>query len=282
MNGTAAARSAEEEIRSRVGKLAFAGIKPCLGIVRVGARPDDLSYERSAAKRMSRLGIGLEVLELPADITQSAFNRAFEAFNKRADIHGILLFRPLPVPLSADYAARVIAPFKDVDCMNLLNMADVFTGEDDSRAPCTPSAVIELLEYYGVALKDRKVTVIGRSLVFGKPFAMMAIRRNAASITICHTKTVDLKEACVNADILVAAAGVSGLVTEDMVAEGAVVADVGINRTMDGRIVVDVSFDHVEPKASYITPVPGGVGAVTASVMARRVLDGAEFTRNTK
>ena len=279
MKGSDVAAAMKEDLIRETKILKEKGIHPCLGIVRVGARPDDLAYERGAKKRMETSGIGCVVTELPEDISQKDFEEEFCNVNDNPDIHGILLFRPLPPHLDEEPVKAVIQPFKDVDCMSPVNIAKVFSGDETGYAPCTPEAVMEMLDYYKIDPKGKKVTVIGRSMVVGKPLSMLLLKRHA-TVTICHTRTLDLKKTCSEADILVAAAGKAKMVTEEMAGAGAIVVDVGINADEDGNLCGDVDFDKVQEKASYISPVPRGVGSVTSSVLAKHVIRGAQY-RNT-
>ncbi|HWQ21335.1 MAG TPA: bifunctional 5,10-methylenetetrahydrofolate dehydrogenase/5,10-methenyltetrahydrofolate cyclohydrolase, partial [Clostridia bacterium] len=186
----------------------------------------------------------------------------------------ILLFRPLPGQLSEDAVRSMINPKKDVDCMSPVNMAKVFAGDESGFAPCTSEAVMEVLAHYGIDVKGKRVTVVGRSMVVGKPLSMLLLKKNA-TVTICHTKTVDLAGTCRGAEVVIAAVGKARMITDDFVSGNGVVVDVGINVDSDGRVCGDVDFDAVAPKSSYITPVPGGVGAVTSSVLAKHVVRAA-------
>jgi methylenetetrahydrofolate dehydrogenase (NADP+)/methenyltetrahydrofolate cyclohydrolase len=274
MKGSEVAAAMKEELLREVEKLAQKGIVPQLSIVRVGARPDDLAYERGAVKRMEAVGIRCKVIELPELIKQEEFEKEFSAVDSDPDIHGILLFRPLPKQLNEDPVRSMINPKKDVDCMSPVNMAKVFAGDESGFAPCTPEAVMEVLAHYAIDVRGKRVTVVGRSMVVGKPLSMLLLKKNA-TVTICHTKTIDLEETCRNAEILIAAAGKAKMITADFVSENSVVVDVGINVGSDGKLCGDVDFEAVAPKSSYITPVPGGVGTVTSSVLAKHVVRAA-------
>lgn len=274
MKGAEVAKAMKEVLIRETEELKEAGIEPCLTIVRVGARPDDLAYERGAKKRMELVGIRCEVLELPEDISQQEFEDRFRQVNEDPKVHGILLFRPLPSHLNEEPVCQMIRPEKDVDCMSPVNIAKVFSGDETGYAPCTPEAVMKMLEHYQIEIKCKKVTVVGRSMVVGKPLAMMLLKKHG-TVTICHTRTKDLAATCREAEILVAAAGKAKMISADMVAEGAVVADVGINVDEEGNLCGDVDYDAVQEICGYISPVPGGVGSVTTSVLASHVLRGA-------
>ena len=274
MKGADVANAMKEVLINKVESLKEKGVNPCLTIVRVGNRSDDLSYERGAKKRMETIGIECRILELPEDIQQEDFEKEFAAVNDDPTVHGILLFRPLPNHLYEEPVIASVNPEKDMDCMSPVNMAKIFAGDENGYAPCTAEAVMEMFAHYGIDLTGKRVTVVGRSMVVGKPLAMMLLKKNA-TITVCHTRTADLPETCRNAEILVAAAGKAKMITADMVGEGAVVADVGINVDESGNLCGDVDFEAVEPKASYISPVPRGVGSITTSVLAKHVVRAA-------
>ena len=248
---------------------------PCLAIIRAGSREEDLSYERGAKKRMEAVGIKCQVRELPWDITQREFEEAFREVNDNPSVHGILMFRPLPKHLDEEPVRKMIHPAKDMDCMSDVNIAKVFAGDETGYAPCTAEAVMKMLKFYGIDLKGKNTTVVGRSMVVGKPLSMMLLKENA-TVTICHTRTVDLPKICRSADILIAAAGKAKMITADMVGEGAVVADVGINVDEEGNLCGDVDFERAKKKASYISPVPRGVGSITTSVLAEHVIRAAK------
>ncbi len=276
MLGGEVAKSMKDPLIRETKELKTAGILPRLAMLRVGERPDDLSYERSAKKRMETIGIDCQSVVLPETVSQEEFEAAFDALNEDPDVHGILLFCPLPKTLDLTPVKERIDPRKDVDGLCDDNVARVFSGDPRGFAPCTAQAVIEMLDYYGIDLTGKRVTLVGRSMVVGKPLAMLLLGRNA-TLTICHTRTVDLAGTCARAEVLIAAAGRPKMITADMVGDDAVVVDVGINVDEDGALCGDVDFEAVEPKASYISPVPRGVGSVTTSVLASHVLSGARY-----
>lgn len=276
MKGADVAKTMKEDLTGEARRLKDRGILPSLTIVRVGARPDDLAYERGARKRMEMIGIECKVVELPETITQAEFEKTFFKINEDPKVHGILLFRPLPGHLDEGPVVSRINPLKDVDCMCPVNIAKVFSGDETGHAPCTPEAVMEMLDYYKIDPRGKKVTVIGRSMVVGKPLSVLLLKRHA-TVTICHTRTKDLSATCREAEILVAAAGKARMVTADMIGDGAVVVDVGINVDAKGNLCGDVDFNAAEPVTSYISPVPRGVGSVTSSVLAKHVLKAAEY-----
>ena len=254
------------------------GITPTLAIVRVGERPDDLSYERGAVKRAEALGVAVAKCALPVDVTQEVLLQVIRDINVDSKIHGVLLFRPLPKHLDEALICNTLVPEKDIDGITELSLAGVFAGKPLGFAPCTPSACIEILDHFGVDCTGKKAVVIGRSLVVGKPVAMMLVKKNA-TVTICHTRTADLPAVCREADILIAAAGKAGMVGADFVRPGQLVIDVGINwNEQEQKLCGDVDFEAVSPIVEAITPVPGGVGTVTTSVLIGHVVEAAKRT----
>jgi methylenetetrahydrofolate dehydrogenase (NADP+)/methenyltetrahydrofolate cyclohydrolase len=269
-----AAKSIKAKIAQAVLTLADNGKIPKLGIIRVGERPEDISYERSIVKNCEGLGIGYEVMTLPEDTSSEGFMEKLDSANKNESIDGILVFRPLPEHMDEDKARNAISPLKDIDCMNPYNLAKVFEGDNSGFEPCTPAAVMEIIKYFGINLKGENVTVIGRSMVVGKPLSMMLLKENA-TVTICHSKTKDIKSIVSGADIVVAALGKARAIGTDYIKPGAIVIDVGVNRAPEGGICGDVDFDKVVNIASQITPVPGGVGSVTTLMLLKHVVEAA-------
>ena len=269
----------------RTNALREKGIVPTLGILRVGANPSDLSYEKGATTKGEQVGVDVKKFELPEDATKEQVLAMIDQLNADASIHGVLMFRPLPKHLKNDQneICNRLDPKKDVDCMTHLSNAGVFEDRKDlGYAPCTPAACMEILDHYGIDCKGKNAVVIGRSLVVGKPAAMMLMSKNA-TVTICHTKTVNTAEVCKNADIIISAAGVLKSLTADYVRPGQVVIDVSMNWDAEkittkgkGGMSGDAIFDEVEPIVDAITPVPGGVGAVTTSVLMKHVVEAAE------
>ena len=258
-----------EEVKNLKGPL------PRLAIIRVGERPDDCSYERGAVKKMEKVGFRCSTFAFPGDIDNDTFQAEFDKINTDDDIDGILLLRPLPKHLDERSVEERIDPRKDLDGISPMNLAKVFAGDETGYGPCTAEAVIEMLDFAGIDPKGRRATVVGRSLVIGKPVAMMLMKRNA-TVTVCHTKTADMAGTCKNAEILVAAAGCARMINKDFVAQDAVVIDVGINVDENGNLCGDVDFYDIQENASIATPVPGGVGSVTTSVLAKHLLKAAK------
>ena len=250
------------------------GYVPTAAIIRIGERPDDLSYEKNAIKKMTAVGMNCEVYVFPEDIAEEDFKKAFMEINNNDAIDGILMFRPLPKHINEKWFEYAIDPAKDLDGINPINTAKVFSGETDGFAPCTAEAVIEVLKSYQIPIEGKRVVIVGRSMVVGRPVSMLFLKENA-TVTVCHTKTKNLKEICREAEILVAAAGVAKMLNQDYVADGAVVIDVGINVHEDGQLCGDVEWEGLETVASAATPVPGGVGAVTTTMLCRHLAEAA-------
>ena len=278
LKGMPVANAITEELVGRVANLKERGVTPTLAIVRVGERDDDLSYERGALKRAEKVGLGVRQFVLPADCSQADLMAVIDEVNSDSSIHGCLMFRPLPKTLDEAAACAALDPAKDVDCITEGSLFGVFANRPMGFPPCTAQAVIEILDHYGYELSGARVSVVGRSLVIGKPVSMMLQARNA-TVTMCHTRTRDLAAECAKAEILVVAAGHIGTVGADSVASGQVVIDVGINwDEAAGQLCGDVPLDEVEPIVGALTPVPGGVGSVTTAVLAKHVVTAAERT----
>ena len=273
--GAPAAAALTEALIPRAQALRERGIVPTLAIVRVGERPEDLSYERGAMKRCEKVGIAVRQFLLTETSSQADLMEVIEEVNRDDSIHGCLLFRPLPRHMDEQAACAALAPEKDVDGITPGSLAAVFAGSGAGYPPCTAQACLELLDHYGYELKGKRAVVVGRSLVIGKPVSMLLLGRHA-TVTICHTRTADLPAECRRAEVLIAAAGKAGVIGADCLSPGQVILDVGINADGDGNLVGDVDFAAAEPVAGAITPVPGGVGAVTTSVLARHVIEAAE------
>ena len=245
-------------------------VSPKLAMIRVGEDPSDLAYEKNAQKLADRLELRTEHLALPQDISHDDFMEAFRKINDDPDTDGILLFRPLPKQIHEEEVIRVLDPDKDVDFITDANVSELFAGKT-AQGPCTAEAVMEMMHYSGISPEGKRAVVIGRSMVIGKPLAMMLLRENA-TVTICHTRTKDLKKETLDADLLFACAGRAGLIDGSYVKPGAAVFDVGINVLPDGSITGDCDMTSVSEKASYLTPVPGGVGSVTTAVLMHHVV----------
>ncbi len=272
LKGAPVAAAIRDEIKNELERWET---KPCLAIVRVGAKEEDLSYERSAIKRMSSVGIGTKLFSFPEDISMEAFSKEFSSINADSSVDGILLFRPLPSQLNEAAIVESISPQKDVDGISSLALGKLFSGDKCAFAPCTAQAVMEILHFYGIEPQGKRAVVLGRSLVVGRPLSMLLLNENA-TVTICHSRTVSLPEICREADILVTAIGKAKWVDERFVSENSIVIDVGINVDENGKLCGDVNFDKIEDRVLMATPVPGGVGAVTTAVLAKHVLEAAK------
>ena len=262
-------------LAEEITKLKADGISPCLAIVRVGEKPDDIYYESGAIKRMQSVGILTKSVVLGADVCQSELEDAVSALSNDTSVHGILLLMPLPRHIDEKKIKSLICPKKDIDGLTDGSMVGLYAGTGNGFAPCTPSAVMELLDFNGIDVCGKNVVIIGRSLVVGKPQAMLMLEKNA-TVTVCHSKTKDLKSVCKSADVLVAAVGRARMVNADYVGEGAVVVDVGINQDENGVMCGDVDTESVMGIASAVTPVPAGVGSITTSVLAKHVVEAAK------
>lgn len=263
-----------EKIKSRAAALKEKGVEPTLGIIRVGEREDDLSYERGAVKRCETLGVACKKILLPADVTQEVLMDAVRQVNEDDSIHGVLIFRPLPRHLDEEAVIRALDPAKDVDGITDGSMVGVFAGREQGFPPCTPQACMEILDHYQIDCTGKKAVVVGRSLVVGKPAAMMLLKKNA-TVTVCHTRTKDMPSVVKEADIVIVAAGRAGVVDDRYVSPGQIIIDVGINVNDQGKLCGDVAYDKVEPIVDAITPVPGGVGSVTTSVLVGHIVEAA-------
>ena len=277
--GAPVAAALSERVAAQVERLKQRGVSPALAIVRVGQRPEDLSYERGALKRCEMVGITVKQFILPDTVELTELLHIVEAINQDAAIHGCLLFRPLPRHLDEAAVCAALAPSKDVDGITAGSLAGVFAGSGSGFPPCTAQACLEILDYYGYELTGKRAVVVGRSLVIGKPAAMLLLQRNA-TVTLCNSRTRDLPALCRGAEILVVAMGKPRYIGADCAAPGQVILDVGIHPDGDG-LCGDVDFAAVESVAGAVTPVPGGVGAVTTAVLMRHVVEAAERAAGT-
>lgn len=272
--GMPAVKAMAEEFKSRVAALKERGVYTKLAVVRAGEREDDIAYEKGIMKRFGTVEAEVEVIKLPIDIDEESFEETIRRLNEDEKVHGILVFRPLPKQLDDNRLKEIIRPDKDVDSISMANAAKVFAGDKTGYAPCTAQAVMELLEHNKIDLTGKKVAIVGRSLVVGKPLAMLMLGRNA-TVTVCHTRTKNIAEECKRADILVACAGSAKMIKRDFTNPDQIVVDVGIN-FVDGAMCGDVDYDDVAEHVAAITPVPGGVGTVTTSVLLKHTLESAE------
>lgn len=249
---------------------------PKLAIVRVGENPDDMSYERGATKKLKSFGLDVASYVFPQDISDEDFKKAFKDINEDDEVTGILLLRPLPHTINEKDIENMIDPKKDLDGISPINIAKVFAGDTTGFSPCTAEAVIEVLKAYDIELTGKRVTVVGRSMVVGKPVSMLLLKENA-TVTMTHTRTVDLKKTCSDAEIVIAAAGRAKMLNSDYCRQDAVMIDVGINVDENGKLCGDVDYATLDGKASAATPVPGGVGTITTAVLAKHLIQAAKM-----
>ena len=276
LTGKEVSNAVKERVVDSVKTLAQSGVTPTLAILRVGERPDDLSYERSAIKVAATLGIEVRSIVLPADATQEQIEVAIDGINDDASIHGCLMFRPLPKGIDETALCNRLDARKDMDGIGLSSLAGIFAGTGQGYAPCTAQACIEICDYYNVPVQGKRVVVIGRSLVIGKPVSMLFLQRNA-TVTICHSRSENLAEITREADVVVCATGRAKAYDARYFSAGQTVIDVGINVDDQGNLCGDVDFDSVEPLVATITPVPRGVGSVTTALLMEHVVKAASM-----
>lgn len=274
LRGAEVVKALNERVAAGVEELRARDIVPTLAIVRVGERADDVSYERGASKRATSLGVEVRSIVLVQEVSTEALVAQIEALNADDAVHGVLVFRPLPAHVDEDVVRNALVPAKDIDGITDLSLAGVFTDVPLGFAPCTAVACVEILDHFGIDIGGKKVVVVGRSLVIGKPVAMMLLGRNA-TVTIAHSRTRELAEVVAAADIVIAAVGRANMLTERYLRQGQTVIDVGINVSEDGALVGDVDFAAASQLVAALTPVPGGVGTVTTSVLVKHVVEAA-------
>lgn len=274
LDGAAIARQIYDQLEQRVSSLAKSGVRPGLAAVVLGDDPASRIYVRNKVRACTEVGLHSEVHAFAADCPEAVLLATIDKINRNPRIHGLIVQMPLPPHLNAERIVQTIAADKDVDGFGLHNLGALLTGSPQF-VPCTPLGVMAMLDHAGVAIEGSRAVVVGRSITVGKPLALLLISRNA-TVTVCHSKTRDLARHTADADILVAAIGRAGAITADMVKPGAVVIDVGINRLPDGKLAGDVDFAGVSQKASYLTPVPGGVGRMTVAMLIANTIAAAE------
>ena len=279
LKGKAVAERITAETVKKTEELKKRGVFPTLAIIRLGENAGDVYYEKAAVKRAAEAGIAVKQFVLGAETSQEALIDRINAINSDTGIHGVLLFRPLPSHIDDKAVCSALSFEKDMDGITPGSMAGVFMDSGEGYPPCTAEACMDILDYYRVDLTGKKVTVMGRSLVIGKPVAMMAMKRNA-TVTVCHSRTEerDFAEAGAGADIVIAALGRAKMIDSTKLGRNQVIIDVGINEDEEGKMCGDVNFADAEPGASMITPVPGGVGSVTTAVLMKHVAEAAEKT----
>ncbi len=277
LKGKPVADAIKEDVSKRAAELKEKGIIPVLAIVRVGARLDDISYEKRVLSYCEAVGIASRVEVLDEKASQQEVEECVRSLSDNEKVHGILVFQPLPRHIDQASIANIISPQKDIDCMNPENLKKIFLGDKSAVKPCTPEAVIEVLKYYGFELSGKNVIIVNRSLVVGKPLSMIFLNENS-TVTICHSKTKNLQDITRNADIVVLGIGKPKFFGSDYFTEDSIVVDVGINFDENGKMCGDVDYTNVESLAAAITPVPGGIGSVTSAILLRHLIESAEKT----
>lgn len=277
LKGKEVVDAVNERLRAETSILKEKGVIPTLGIIRVGAKVEDISYEKGAIKCAESIGVDVKKYLFKEDITQDQLLNVIAAINLDLTVHGVILFRPLPDHVDDNTIRKALLASKDVDGITDQSMAGIYTGTDLGYPPCTPRACIEILDHYGIDITGKKVAVIGRSLVVGRPAAMMVLGKNGTPV-ICHTKTENMKDICKSADVLIVSAGQAKTIGPEYLNANQVVIDVGINMNDEGKLCGDVDFDAAQNIVKAITPVPGGVGRVTTSLLMMHVIDAAKKT----
>lgn len=274
LRGAPVAAAITENLVARAQALRAKGIVPTLALLRIGERAEDLAYERGLRSRCGKVGIEIREFFLPEDYRREDLVKAIQTVNDDPLIHSCLIFRPFASHEDEQLVCAMLAPEKDADCMTGQSLALLLSG-DEGFAPCTAQACLEILDHYKIPLRGKRAVIVGRSLVIGKPVSLLLQSRDA-TVTMCHSKTADLAGECRRAEILIAAAGKANLIGPDFVRDGQIVVDVGVNTDAEGKLCGDVDFAAAEPIVSAISPVPGGVGSVTTSVLAKHVILAAE------
>ncbi|MBQ6540632.1 MAG: bifunctional 5,10-methylenetetrahydrofolate dehydrogenase/5,10-methenyltetrahydrofolate cyclohydrolase [Oscillospiraceae bacterium] len=279
LKGAPVAAKINETTAERAAALREKGVTPCIAILRVGEKPDDIFYENSAVKRADALGIKAVRVTLPVDVSEDDLIEKIKELNGDGTVHGVLMFLPLPKRMDGLRVRRTLSVDKDIDGITPGSMGGLYSGNGDGFPPCTARSCIEMIDYYGIPVSGKNAVVIGRSLVIGKPVSMMLLSKNA-TVTVCHTKTVDLPGIVKKAELVIAAAGRAMLVKADWLREGQTVIDVGLNVGPDGKMCGDVDFEKAKDIVDKITPPVGGVGSVTTAVLLSHVVEAAERQTN--
>jgi len=274
LKGAEVVEAMNAEVAASVESLSAAGVVPTLAILRVGERGDNIAYERAVAKRAEKVGVAVKNVVLPEEASGEAVLQAVENLNTDEGVHGVLMLRPLPKHIDESFVRNTLNPKKDVDGITDLSLSGVFTGIDTGYAPCTAQACMDILDFFGYDLQGKRAIVVGRSLVVGKPAAMMLLDRHA-TVTVAHSRSVDLATRCRESDVIIACVGAAHMIDADCLAPGQIIVDVGINVAEDGSLVGDVDFAAADGLVDAISPVPGGVGTVTTSVLLKHVTHAA-------
>ncbi|WP_248624145.1 bifunctional methylenetetrahydrofolate dehydrogenase/methenyltetrahydrofolate cyclohydrolase [Enterococcus cecorum] len=280
LNGKELAQKLQQEMTQEVTELKEKGLQPGLAVILVGEDPASQVYVRNKERAANNIGMYSVVYRLPETTSEADLIAKIEELNHDDKVHGILVQLPLPKHINEDLVLDTIDPAKDVDGFHPMNLGNLFAGKP-TMIPCTPAGIMELIKLSGIDLAGKNAVIIGRSNIVGKPMAHLLLQANA-TVTICHSKTKDLPKVAKQADVLVVAIGRANFVTADFVKEGAVVIDVGINRDENNKLTGDVKFDEVAPLTSYITPVPGGVGPMTITMLMRQTIDAAKRKENVR
>ena len=280
LNGKELAQKLQQEMTQEVTELKKKGLQPGLAVILVGEDPASQVYVRNKERAANNIGMYSVVYRLPETTSEADLIAKIEELNHDDKVHGILVQLPLPKHINEDLVLDTIDPAKDVDGFHPMNLGNLFAGKP-TMIPCTPAGIMELIKLSGLDLAGKNAVIIGRSNIVGKPIAHLLLQANA-TVTICHSKTKDLPKVAKQADVLVVAIGRANFVTADFVKEGAVVIDVGINRDENNKLTGDVKFDEVAPLTSYITPVPGGVGPMTITMLMRQTIDAAKRKENVR
>jgi len=275
LKGRPVVKRIQERIRRQIKLLNYYSQHPKLRMIRIGNREDDLSYQKSIIKNCDDLGIAWDVIELDANVTEKKLIETISIANIDSNVHGVLLFRPIPEYMNIERVRKSILPEKDVDSMTPTNLGYMFEGRKKSFVPCTAKAAVELLDYYDIPIYSANVTVIGSSLVVGRPLTLMLLDKGA-TVTNCHIATKDVSVFSKSSEIVIVAVGKANLFGENYFNEDSVVVDIGVNMDEDGNIVGDVNYDQVEPKVKAITPRRGGVGVITTTILLENVVIAAE------
>jgi len=278
LSGKEVTAALNASLSERSAALLADGIRPCLAIVRLGQEPGDIAYERGAMKRAEAVGVTVRHFVLPRTASQEELLAVIREINEDPAVHGALLLRPFPAQIDDRAVRNALCAEKDMDGITDASLAGIFTNTPCGYAPCTAEACMAVLDHYGIDPAGMRTTVIGRSLVIGKPIAMMLLRRNA-TVTICHTRTKDMAREIRRAELVIAAAGQPKMVTADMLKDGQILIDVGVNVDEEGNLCGDADYEAAGQLDLSITPVPGGVGTVTSSVLMRHVIEAAESLR---
>lgn len=281
LKGNIVAEKIQISVRQKVDELSQENIIPKLAIIRVGNKADDIWYQNSILKKCKGMGISAHIYEFEDNISNSEFINTFNLINSNEEIDGILLLRPIPSHLDEEYIKENIDQRKDIDGIGYKNMAKLYANSNIYIPPCTSDAVIEILDYYGINVSGKRIVVLGRSLVIGRPLSLQLLHKNA-TVVLCHSKTNDIKELCKSSDIIVSCIGKAKFLNEEYVLPNSIVIDVGINEDENGNLCGDVDFALVSEVVQSITPVPGGIGLITSTILCRNVVNSCLTRKESK